>query len=390
MIFNSLGSNYTFKFALNALFSVGNDDDKSKLKKYLEKKYQGKVTLLYKGREAIKLALKILNLPQNSKVGITGFTCYAVYQSIKEAGLKPMYLDIDKSLNFSSGKINDAKVLIVQNTLGNPCDIENISKICKEKNIVLIEDLAHSIGTMYKNGKEAGTVGDFVTLSFSQDKIVDGVSGGALIIRNPKYFNFDIEQLKNLNLATRLKDRFYPILTFKIRNLYPYGLGKPFHFLLKKINLLSKPVEMGETITFREMSNWHAKLVNSSFKEFESVLKHRREIASIYASNLDEKILFKDYVGNINLSSCIRFPIFVEKRQSLVNYLKERGVFVSDIWYDAPIAPSILLLRTDYKGECPFSEKVSKEILNLPTHVNVSLKDAVYISDIINTWLNTK
>lgn len=390
MIFNSLGSSYTLKFALNALFSVGESSDRKELEIYLEKKYQGKAILLYKGREAIKLALKILNLPEKSKVGITGFTCYAVYQAIKEAGLKPINLDIDESLNFSSDKIRDVKVLIIQNTLGNPCNIEKISRVCKEKNIILIEDLAHSIGTLYKNKKEAGTIGDFTTLSFSQDKAVDAVSGGALIVRNPKYFNFNIGQLKHLSLIIRLKDRFYPVLTFKIRNLYPYGLGKPFHFLLKNLNLLSKSVETGRSIVFQSMSNWHAKFINSSFKEFESVLKHRREIASIYAMKLDQKILFKDYVGNINLSSCLRFPIFVKGRKDLINYLKGNGIFVSDIWYDAPIAPSRFLTNTDYKGECPFSEKVSKEIVNLPTHINVSQKDAEFISEKINKWLNTK
>lgn len=390
MIFNSLGSNYTFKYVLNSLFSVGKDSDNKKLKTFLENKYQGKAILLYKGREAIKLALKILNFPQNSKVGIVGFTCYAVYQAVNEAGLKPVYLDINESLNFSADKVGDLKVLIVQNTLGNPCDIQSIHKICKEKDIVLIEDLAHSIGTIYKNNKEAGTVGDFTALSFSQDKIVDAVSGGALIIRSPKYFNYDIGQLKSLSFARRLRDRFYPVLTFKIRNLYPYGFGKVFHALLKKLNLLSKPLEIGKGVTLQSMPNWHAKLVNSSFKEFESILKHRRNIASIYASKLNRGILSKDYVDNIRLSSCIRFPIFVEEREDLINYLKERAVFVSDIWYDAPIAPSKFLSRTDYKGECPFSKKVSKEILNLPTHINVSCKDAEFISKQINKWINTK
>lgn len=390
MVFNSLGSNYTFKFILKALFSVGKGSDKKELKAYLEKRYQGNAILLYKGREAIKLALKILNLPQNSKVGITGFTCYAVYQAIKESGLKPVYLDIDESLNFSSDKIGDLRVLIIQNTLGNPCDVQSISNICKEENIVLIEDLAHSIGTIYKNNKEAGTVGDFVTLSFSQDKTVDAVSGGALIIRNPRYFELNIGKLRKLGQIIQLRNRLYPIFTYLIRSLYPCGFGKALHYLLKEFNFLSNPVEVKENINFRSLPNWHAKLVNSSFKEFESVLKYRREIASIYASNLDEKVLPRDYVSNINLSSCIRFPIFVEKRQSLVNYLKERGIFVSDIWYDAPIAPSKFLSRTDYKGECPFSEKVSKEILNLPTHINVSCKDAEFISKQINKWMNTK
>lgn len=390
MIFNSLGSNYSLKFALNALFSWGTNKDRKKLEIYLEKRYQGKVTLLYKGREAIKLALKMLNLPKGSKVGITGFTCYAVYKAVEELDLQPVYLDIDESLNFLSSKIVDVKVLIIQNTLGNPCDVEGITKVCKEKDIVLIEDLAHSVGTFYKNGREAGTVGDFAALSFSQDKIVDAVSGGALITRNKNYFDFDVKQFKNLDFIVRLKDRFYPIFTYLIRNFYPCGLGKSLHYLLKKLNLLSKPVETKGDITFQNISNWHARLVNNSFKEFDEVLKHRKEIASIYAEKLDRKILSKDFIQNIRLSSCLRFPIFVEERRGLIEYLKENGIFVSDIWYDAPIAPSKLLEKTNYGGECSFSEKISEKIINLPTHVNVPRGEAEFISERINKWINTK
>lgn len=390
MIFNSLGSNYTFQFALKALFFVGNEKDRGELIAHLERKYGGKAILLYKGREAIKLALAVLNLPQDSRVGMTGFTCHVVYRAIKESGLKPVYLDIDRSLNFSSDKIKDLKVLIIQNTLGNPCDIEKVTRVCKKKNIVLIEDLAHSIGTIYKNKKEAGTVGDFTTLSFSQDKIIDAVSGGALIIRNSKYFNFKIKRTQNLSLATRVKDRFYPFFTLMIRNLYPWGLGRAFHLILKKLDLLSKSVETGKEIAFQSMPNWYAKLANISFKNFESIFKHRRSVASVYARNLNQKILFNEYVDNINLFSCLRFPIFVKKRPELIKYLKKYGIFVSDVWYDAPIAPSKLLSKTDYEGECPFSEAISRKILNLPTHVNVSCKDAEFISGKINQWLNTR
>lgn len=187
-IFNSLGSNYNFNFVLKTLLSNGKT---SGLKSFLEKKYQGKTTLVYKGREALELGLKSLNLPKGSCVAITGFTCFAVYEAIKKSNLDVEYLDIEKGeLNFSGVSLETAikknpyiKAVIIQNTLGFPCDIENISKICKEKKLVLIEDLAHSIGTKYKNGKEAGMVGDFVVLSFSQDKVIDAVSGGALIER---------------------------------------------------------------------------------------------------------------------------------------------------------------------------------------------------------------
>jgi len=390
MIFNSLGSNYSFRFALNSLFSIGKDGDSDKLRNYLEKRYSGKATLLYKGREAIKLALKILNLPQNSGVGISGFTCYAVYQAIKESGLKPVYLDIDESLNFPSNKIGEMKALIVQNTLGNPCDMENIFKTCEERNIVLIEDLAHSVGTIYRNNKEAGCVGDFTTLSFSQDKALDAVSGGALIVRNPKYSKSVIGELKKPSLRQLLKDRFYPVFTFKIRSLYPFGLGKPYHLLLKSLNLLSRPIETDGDISIQCMPDWHAKIANASFNKNREVIQHRKEIASIYANRIEQRILSKNYIENIDRSSCLRFPIFVEERQSIVNYLKHRGIFVSDIWYDAPVAPNRLLSKTDYKNECQFSEEISRKIVNLPTHIYVSAKDAINISEIINKWLNTK
>ncbi len=186
-IFNSLGSNYNFGFAIRALFASNND---KKLKAFLEEKYQGKATLLCKGRQAIELALKKTNLSEGT-VAINGFTCFAVYEAIKKAGLDVEYLDIAKDdLNFSAKtlekhleKNQKIKVVIIQNTLGYPCDIERISQLCKKKKVILIEDLAHSVGTRYSNRQEAGTVGDFVVLSFSQDKMIDTVTGGALIER---------------------------------------------------------------------------------------------------------------------------------------------------------------------------------------------------------------
>src|SRR3989344_8336212 len=167
-IFNSLGSNYDFKFVLKALLSFsGNSKD---LENLLEERYGGKAILLYKGREAIELALKSLNLPAGTFVAINGFTCFAVFDAIKKTGLNCEYLDIDKgNLNFSAENLKNAleknskiKAVIIQNTLGYPCDIEGISKICKENNLILIEDLAHSIGAKYKSGQEAGTLGDFI------------------------------------------------------------------------------------------------------------------------------------------------------------------------------------------------------------------------------------
>ncbi|MBI2330368.1 aminotransferase class I/II-fold pyridoxal phosphate-dependent enzyme [Candidatus Daviesbacteria bacterium] len=377
-IFNSLGSNYNLNFVFKSLFAAGSRQDKKALEDFLNEKFDGKTLLLYKGRQAIEIALKLLDLPKTSVVAINGFTCFAVYQAVINAGLSVDYIDIEKGdLNFSPNQLRnklkgnpDIKVIIIQNTLGYPAQVEEIATICKENNIILIEDLAHSVG---------GKFGDFVALSFSQDKLIDAISGGALICKNKKY-NFD-----NLEEKDEIKDRLYPLLTYVIRNTYSFGPGKIIHKILKILDLLSKP--MDENLAFSTIAPWYCNLIKEEFDNLENNLNRRRKIASIYSQNIDQKILFSRLVKNIPNSTNLRFPIFVENRASLISFLKKQNIFVSDIWYDAPIAPKKYMLQTDYNHQCPNAEKISEIILNLPTHKNVSEKDAVQISQLINQWI---
>jgi perosamine synthetase len=391
-IFNSLGSNYDFKFSLKALLANGSSE---RLKKYLAEKYQGEVVFLYKGREAIQLALNLTNLPKDCFVAVNGFTCFVVYQAVKNAFLKVELIDItEQDLNFKAkdlkeivNKNPEIKAVIIQNTLGYPCEIEDITKLCREKNIILIEDLAHSVGTRFGN-KEAGSFGDFVALSFSQDKMIDAISGGALIIRNKKYQNQSFEKLNRVSLKQQIIDRFYPSFTYKIRSNYPIGLGKISHKIFKSLGLLSQPMgNLGNSL--HGLSGWYTKLAYYDFQELENNLGHRREIAKIYSTNLDERILLKSVTDNIESSTNLRFPIFLEDREGLVKNLKQSGIYISDIWYDAPIAPKKFMKLTDYKNQCPNSEKISRTILNLPTHKNVSEKDALKICQKINQWLKS-
>lgn len=394
MVFNSLGSNYDLGFVTRSLFSLNLGNDSRKLINFLDKKYSGKSILLYKGREAIKIALKISGIPKGSKVGVNGFTCYVVYQAVTEAGYKPVYLDIGgRSLNFDVKILEEnrnIKALIIQNTLGNPVDVFPIKSFCDKNKIVLIEDLAHSVGSVYPNGAEAGCVGDLTAFSFSQDKVIDAVSGGALIVRNNKFEEFleDVEYIK-LPLKNQIHDRLYPLLTFLIRKLYPMGIGKPLHFFLKKIKALSDPIGNISAIGFHKLPEWYTSLILYRFIKYDEEIKHREKITKIYLQSINKQIISDQISGNYKVSSNIRFPIFVSDRNSLINHLKNNGVYVSDIWYDAPVAPSKLINKTDYTGGCNKSEEISRQILNLPTNINVSEDDAERISALINKWQNT-
>jgi len=390
-IFNSLGSNYKFSFVLRALSADNNDEYKIRLKKLLEQKYEGKAFLVYKGREALRLALRASNL-KGATVAVCGFTCFAVYDAVVKEGFVPEYLDIEKDeLNFllttfkkHLDKNSQIKILIIQNTLGYPCEMEAIAKFCKDKKIILIEDLAHSIGTVYDNKREAGTVGDMVALSFSQDKMIDGISGGALIIRDSK-FSLPDTSLPFIDQQRQIVDRLYPLFTFLIRKMYPIGVGKLIHAFLKTFKLLSNP--MSDSGKIHALPAWYCSLVYSEFINLEKNLSHRKKIAALYSAKLDQKFMSEKIVKQIYLSTDIRFPIFTDDREKLIKYLKNNNIFVSDIWYDAPIAPRKFLNKTNYNNDCPESEKISEKILNLPTHKNVSEADAENIINKINQWL---
>jgi len=382
-IFNSLGSNYNLQYIFKSLFSDYHGQN-LKLKNYLTDKYGGKTILTYKGREALTLALKILNLPKENRIAINGFTCFAVYKAIEVAGYKPVCLDLEEKnsdLNFTPEALektlaedNNIKAVVIQNTFGYSCNIEKITQICREKNIILIEDLAHCVGTKYANGEEAGTVGDFVTLSFSQDKIIDSVSGGALIVRNKKYKDCDNLKFKSKN---QTKDRMYPLFTYKIRFLYNFWLGKILHFALKKLNLLSKPMQEG-LYEIYSLPDWYCNLALIEFGNLNQQLNHHKEIAEIYAKKINKKILNSNIVNKISSSSSLRFPIFIENRNSLIKFLKKSKFFVSDVWYD------------DVAPECLNAVKISHAILNLPTHINVSGKNALRIAERVNEWLKSQ
>ncbi|MBI3980372.1 DegT/DnrJ/EryC1/StrS family aminotransferase [Candidatus Microgenomates bacterium] len=392
MIFNSLGSNYNFNFVLKALFTANNQSYLNQLKVLLEKKYSGKVILTNKGRESIEMALT--SYPITYAVGITGFTCFAVFEAVVKSGRRPVFVDLEKnSLNFSArtlkitlAKNPDLKIVLLQNTLGFPCNLTEIEKACKKNNLILIEDLAHSAGTIYPNQRPAGTVGDFSAFSFSQDKMIDGVTGGALIIRNIGTLPLS-KSFSDLSFREDLLNRFYPLLTYLIRKTYFIGAGKILHHILKTFNLLSQPMT-SFTSVYKKLPPWNAALIRQQLEKLSDNIKHRQKISLIYLKNLPPELTVLVDQHSLELSSCVRFPVLVKNRASLIQYLKTKGIYLSDIWYDGPIAPKKYLNQTNYKrGDCPIAEKIADQILNLPTHSNTNRKQALYISGEIKKWL---
>ena len=71
----------------------------------------------------------------------------------------------------------------------------------------------------------------------------------------------------------------------------------------------------------------------------------------------------------------------------LIKKAWQKNILIGD-WYTLPIAPHDTKLdKMKYKiGDCPKVEKLTKETLNLPTHINISFKEAKKIIDFLKRY----
>lgn len=379
MIFQTLGSNFTFLGSMKRLFAVGTTADTHKLEELLAKRYQGSATLFYRGRGALSAAVAATVRP-GSKVVVNGFTCYAVVQAVREHDAKVVYADIDPGyLHFTLTELEQAaegqkiQAVVVQNTLGYAIDIQPIEEYCKQHEIILIEDLAHSIGARYPDGREVGTVGDMTVLSFGRDKVIDAVNGGALIVRNPS-LQAVLEPTKQISHLQHLRDRMYPLLAWKIRIFYPVGLGKLLQVIYYKLGAMVRSADGGTCVEYK-LPRSTCRYILHEFDRLENNLKSRNLKASLYIERLKEIFTIPSIATANATTPALRVPLLTEQRQELLELCRSNGFSLADIWYDTPISPERFMKQSYVLGTCPKAEAVSSHIMNLPTHKSIGKRD---------------
>lgn len=128
------------------------------------------------------------------KAGDTVFcqslTFSASANPVAYCGAKPVFIDSERETwNMDPAALRRAfalhgtpKAVVVVHLYGNPAKLDEITAICREHNVPLIEDAAEALGSTY-NGQKCGTFGDFGALSFNGNKIITTSGGGMLLCR---------------------------------------------------------------------------------------------------------------------------------------------------------------------------------------------------------------
>lgn len=387
MKFQALGSNYNFAQAMRQLVAVGNKTSSKQLTKTLEKRYGGHAYLYSKGRNALSQAVRLCRDNEHSYIAINGLTCSVVVEAINESGAQPFYLDVDpttahfdaQTLESDIAKQQAISAVVVQNTYGRTVDIAPIEKIAKKHDILLIEDIAHSVGQLYPDGREAGTVGDLVMLSFGRDKILDVVNGGALIVRSPKLHHAMQPPQQTSSLLNQFRDRIYPLLIWIVRTTYSSGAGKAVNVLIYRLGLAVRSSDGGIKRNER-MPRWKALLINKQFDQLDLTNEHRRNIMAIYQRYFGDSL--------ISRNGTIRAAIAVNDRETALAELRDAGFVLRDTWYDTPIGPERKYRDLDYpEADCPNAVALAQRIINLPTHQYIRPSDAQKIAEIVRKYV---
>ena len=163
---------------------------------YQERKY---AVLVNSGSSAnLALIQALLNLGLIKKDGLVGFSALTWATNtmpLLQTGLNPIPIDVEvDTLNISSKTLlkilKECKLqaLFITNLLGFCDDIDQIQKICKEREILLIEDNCESLGTVYK-GKKLGNFSLASTCSFYVAHHLSTIEGGIICTDNEQLAN---------------------------------------------------------------------------------------------------------------------------------------------------------------------------------------------------------
>lgn len=312
------------------------------------------------GTAALHIALLANGIDENCEVITQSISFVATANAIAYTGAKPVFLDIDENTlslspkalehflenqtyqkdNLSYNKTTHKliKACVIMHTFGLSAHIKAIKELCEKYHILLIEDAAEALGSIYEN-KALGTFGKCGILSFNGNKIITGGCGGAILS--------DDENLAKLarHLST----------TAKIPHPYEYDHDRiAYNYRLCNIN---------------------AAILLAGLENLELFLENKRELAKIYKDFFKnhDKCKFIDEKSNEKSNFWLNTLLF--KNENLRNIFLEEclknNIFVRPIWKSLP---SLKAFQNCQSNELINTKKLEKRLINLPSSVRIANK----------------
>ena len=359
---------------------------KSKVANYLNTNPQN-IFLFWKGRVALYAILKAIGIKEGDEIILPAFTCVVAVNPIIYLGAKPVYVDIDPmtynmDVSWIERKVTEkTRAILAQNTFGLAPDLDRVVEVANKHNLMVIEDCTHGFGGYYK-GKPNGTIADVSFFSSQWNKPFSTGIGGFAVTKNPEI----TEKLKAME-ETFIKPSIRDEMVLKTLLFVRGKLSKKLYWpAIKSYRWLSKRnlilgSSQGEELESpvkpkgfeKGFSGTQAKKGNKKLEKFDNVLEHRSNIATLYKKILSDMEIEPPYEPDYAVHTYLKFPLLVKNRMKFIKLAEKKKIELGD-WFVSPIHP----ITKDFElwrykwGENPVAEKISRHIVNLPTHSQVT------------------
>lgn len=318
------------------------------------------------GTAALHIACQAAGVGEGDEVITTPITFAASANCALYCGAKPVFADInERTYNIDPKSVEEkltekTKAVVAVDFTGQAVELAPLLALCKKQGAVLIEDGAHSIGTLYDK-KGVGSIADMTTFSFHPVKTVTGGEGGAVLTNNEDYY-------KKLLLY-----RAHGIT--RDPSLMKRESEGPWYY---------EQIALG--MNYR-MTDIQAALIISQLDKLPLFQKRRKEIVETYNQafvqipevTVQEEIPESDTTRHLYILR-IKPEKLTIGRKEFFAYMGAENICCNVHYIPVYYHPYYESLGYK-KGLCPKAEKLYEEILSLPLYYSLTDKD---VQDVIH------
>ena len=314
----------------------------------------GHVISCANGTDALQIALMSLDLQPGDEVILPVFTYVATAEVIALLRLKPVFVDVDaRTFNIDVGQVREklspkTRAIVPVHLFGQCADMEPLLDLASAHNVAVIEDAAQSLGASYRfhDGRSvaAGAIGHIGCTSFFPSKNLACFGDGGAILTNDK------------NLGE------------KLRMIANHGQKIKYHYDLVGVN--------------SRLDTLQAAVLQVKLRHLNHYTASRQKAARHYDEALTGigGLLTPARMEN-GTHAFNQYTLQIEdgQRDALKAFLQSRSI-PSMIYYPLPLHLQKAYAYAGYgEGAFPEAERLSKSVLSLPVHTEISTEQLDYI-----------
>lgn len=300
---------------------------------------------------ALHLALRAWDLGPGDEVIAPVYTFSATANVVVHTGATPVLVDVrDSDATIDPEAIERAitprtKVIIPVDFAGEPCQMDAILDIARRRDLKVLTDAAHSVGSNYRE-KPVGSMGDATAFSFYATKNMTTGEGGALATNDQALS----DRVRALTLHGITKDGWNR-----------YAAGGSWRYDIAEFGFKDNLTDLAAALGRRQLTR---------LDEFN---ERRARLVQRYFANLrDEEHLILPGFDEANHRAWHLFMIRVKNEQSpvqrddVIDQLAARGIQTSVHFIPLHYFTAYQKLERWQKGDFPIAEHIFDGAISLP------------------------